>query len=168
MRSIKLLAALVALTASVAAVAQAEPGTHSDLTALTGQGSGIVEVSPTSKDQPIFDVEGTANIHDALPSTTYRVARAVDRSDIGHADGVCPSRSSSSPSWRAVPADGGLLSTSNGGAGALHFEIHPAPPTPFVSGVTFDVQWQVIKVNPDGTLDRSQELRSDCFTVTVK
>ena len=104
----------------------------------------------------------------ARPDTSYRVARAVDRSDIGAADGICPSLSAASPSWRSVPSQGGLLTTSSGGAGALHFEIHPSPPTPFVSGATFDVQWQVIRVNADGTLDQSQELRSECFTVTVK
>jgi len=61
-----------------------------------------------------------------------------------------------------------MLNTAAGGAGALHFEVAPPPPTRFVSGVSFDVQWQVIKLNTDGSLDSSQELRSECFTVTVK
>jgi len=61
-----------------------------------------------------------------------------------------------------------MLSTSVDGSGTLHFVIAPMRPTPFVSGVSFDVQWQIIKVNADGSLDLSQELRSECFTVTVK
>jgi hypothetical protein len=146
-------------------------GASSDLTAKTGQGSGLIEVAPTAE-EPLnpdgvrtFHVQGTLNVHGALADASYRVARAVDLSDLGNPNGQCPTLDASSPSWRPVV---GLLNTSAGGAGALHFEIAPPPPTRFVSGVTFDVQWQVIKVNADGSLDPSQELRSACFTVTVK
>ena len=86
MFSTKWIVVVVALAATVAGVAAAEPGTRSELTVLSGRGSGSVEVSPTSKNSPIFDVEGTVNLHGGLPDATYRVARAVDRGDIGAAD----------------------------------------------------------------------------------
>ncbi len=146
-------------------------GGSSKLSAKAGQGSGLIEVAPTAE-EPLnpdgvrtFHVQGTANIRGAFADASYRVARAVDLSDIGTPDGVCPALGAMSPGWRPVS---GLLNTSAEGAGALHFEIAPPPPTRFVSGVTFDVQWQVIKVNADESLDASQELRSECFTVTVK
>ncbi len=50
----------------------------------------------------------------------------------------------------------GTLQTRRGGA--QHFEVERG--APFVSGVQFDVQFRVIG---DGT-----ELRSECYTVTVK
>jgi len=146
-------------------------GASSILTPIAGQGAGLVEVAPTAE-APLNDdgvrtlhVQGTVNIRDALPETSYRVARAVDVADIGAPDGLCPALPTSSPVWRSV---NGVVNTSAGGAGALHFEIAPPAPTRFVSGVSFDVQWQVIKLTADGSPDPSQELRSECFTVTVK
>jgi hypothetical protein len=53
----------------------------------------------------------------------------------------------------------GDLTTSPGGAGAAHFEVHRG--APFVSGVRFDAVFRA--VGSDGT-----ELRSGCLTVTVK
>ena len=59
----RLLAAVlsVAVTALVAIPASAQTGTHSRLTAISGSGSGIVEVAPTAKDEGdfTFDVQGT-------------------------------------------------------------------------------------------------------------
>src|SRR4051812_30308237 len=51
------------------------------------------------------------------------------------------------------------LTTANGGAGALHFEISRG--APFVDGGRFDVQWRL--EGNDGSI-----LQSACFTVTVK
>src|SRR5712691_1577018 len=59
-------------------VAHAEPGLQSDLTAISGaQGTGHVDVSPTADDQhdTVFIAQGTAEIHGALPDTTYVVQR---------------------------------------------------------------------------------------------
>ena len=146
-------------------------GGSSTLIPIAGQGNGLVEVAPTAE-EPLnadgvrtFHVQGTVNVEGALPDSSYRVARAVDLSDVGVPDGQCPALPASSPAWRPVSD---MLNTAAGGAGALHFEVAPPPPTRFVSGVSFDVQWQVIKLNTDGSLDSSQELRSECFTVTVK
>jgi hypothetical protein len=138
----------------VATSAQGDPGTHSDLTAISGQGAGIVEVAPTADDVAgpgTFDVQGTVNVHGATPNTIFTVLRRVDLNP----DGVC-----TGPTWLTLPPPNEqTLTTSNGGAGALHFEI--ARGAPFVDGVRFDVQWRL--VGSDGSI-----LESDCFTVTVK
>ncbi len=133
----------------VVTAAQAQPGTQSVLTAVSGQGIGRVNVSPTANDSGgTFDVQGVVNLHDALPDTTFTIARAVDLNP----NGVC-----TSTTWNSVPE---TLTTSEGGAGAAHFEIVRG--APFTDGVRFDVRWRVM------SLDGSQVLLSDCFTVTVK
>ena len=140
--------------AALATGAFADPGTQSKLTAITGQGAGIVEVAPTAHDvvgPDTFDVQGTVNVHDATPNTTFTVLRRVDRNP----DGVC-----TGATWLTLPPPNEqTLTTSNGGAGALHFEISRG--TPFLDGVSFDVQWRL--AGSDGSV-----LESDCFTVTVK
>lgn len=154
MRKFKLLAALLVLGASVAATAQAEPGTHSPLTAITGQGAGLVEVAPTAHDvvgPDTFNVQGTVNVHDAAPGTTFTVLRRVDLNP----DGVC-----TSASWMMLPPPNAqALTTDADGSGSLHFEISRG--APIVDGISFDVQWRL--VGSDGSI-----LQSDCFTVTVK
>jgi hypothetical protein len=140
--------------AAVAAGASADPGTHSKLTAIAGQGAGLVEVAPTAHDvvgPDTFDVQGTVNVHDAAPDTTFTVLRRVDLNP----DGAC-----TGATWLTLPPPNApAFMTSNGGAGALHFEISRG--APFVDGVSFDVQWRLI--GNDGSV-----LESDCFTVTVK
>ncbi|MEJ7792210.1 MAG: hypothetical protein WKF65_09600 [Gaiellaceae bacterium] len=133
----------------VVTAAQAQPGTQSVLTAVSGQGIGRVNVSPTANDSAgTFDVQGVVNLHHALPNTTFTIARAVDLNP----NGVCTSNT-----WNPVPE---TLTTSKGGAGAAHFEIVRG--APFTDGVRFDVRWRVM------SHDGSQVLLSDCFTVTVK
>jgi hypothetical protein len=150
-----LAAVLVALAA--AAAANADPGTQSDLTAMAGQGAGVVEVAPTAHDvvaPGTFNVQGTLNVHDATPNTTFTVLRQVDLSP----DGVCTG--TASHGWIALPPPNQqTFTTSNGGAGALHFEISRG--APFLDGTSFDVQWRV--VGSDGSI-----LQSQCLTVTVK
>ena len=140
--------------ATLAGGALAEPGTHSDLTAITGQGMGIVEVAPTADDfagPGTFDVQGTVHVHGTLPNTVFTVQRRVDLNP----NGVC-----TGATWLNLPGTPTpVLTTSDGGAGALHFEI--ARGAPFLDGVSFDVQWRL--VGTDGSI-----LQSDCFTVTVK
>jgi hypothetical protein len=142
-----IVAAAACATIAAIGVAQADPGLHSNLSAVTGQGAGQVLVAPTSEDQGTFAVQVEINIHDAAPNVTFAVARAVDLNP----DGVCTMASG----WLPL----GELTTSAGGAGAAHFEVHRG--APFVSGVRFDVVFRA--VGSDGS-----ELRSDCLTVTVK
>jgi hypothetical protein len=154
MRKIWLPVLLGLVAASLAAGASADPGTQSKLTAIAGQGAGIVEVAPTAHDvvaPETFDVQGTINVHGAAPSTTFTVLRRVDLNP----DGVC-----TGAMWLTLPPPNALaLTTSNGGAGSLHFQISRG--APFVDSVSFDVQWRL--VGSDGSV-----LESDCFTVTVK
>ena len=149
-----LLVLLGLATAALAAGASAEPGTRSDLTAIAGQGAGIVEVVPTAHDvvsADTFDVQGTVTVHGAAPQTAFTVLRRVDFNP----DGVC-----TGATWMTLPPPNQQkLTTSSGGAGALHFEI--ARGAPLVDGVSFDVQWRL--EGSDGSV-----LQSDCFTVTVK
>ncbi len=126
-------------------------GGAAGLTPLSGSGSGFVEVSPTSKDEAglTFDVQGTVNIHGATPNADFTVLRRVDLNP----NGIC-----SGAIWLTLPGNP-VLTTSAGGAGALHFEIQRG--APFVDGVSFNVIWRVVGI--DGTI-----LESDCMTVTVK
>jgi hypothetical protein len=57
------------------------------------------------------------------------------------------------------PPNAPSFTTSNGGAGTLHFEISRG--APLVDGVSFDVQWRL--EGSDGSV-----VQSDCLTVAVK
>lgn len=145
---------VLGLVAALAATAHAQPGTHSELTAIAGQGAGRVEVSPTAHDVAApgtFDVQGTVNLHGATPATVFAVLRRVDFNP----DGAC-----TGALWMALPPPNEqALTTSEGGAGALHFEIFRG--APLFDGVRFDVEWRL--EGSDGSV-----LQSDCLTVTVK
>jgi hypothetical protein len=129
-------------------VALAEKDTQSELTAIAGEGSGRVIVSPTAEDDGTFAVEITINIHDAAPDTTFFVRRAPDLNP----NGIC--------TGNFIPFTGETLTSSAGGAGATHFFFERG--APFVSGTRFNVVFQVY--TPDGTTI----LESDCMTITVK
>jgi hypothetical protein len=150
---------LSSLAFAVVPVAHAEPGLQSELTAISGQGTGHVDVSPTAHDQQdtAFIAEGTAEIHAALPDTTYVLQRAVDFTP---RDGVCTIAKSPPMGWITNTS----FTTSEAGAGAGHFVRHATPPPV----PEFDVIFRVVKQNSDGTLDFSQLLMSDCMTVSVK
>jgi hypothetical protein len=130
-------------------VAHAEPGLQSDLTAISGQGSGHVNVSPTADEQhdTVFIAQVTVNVQGARPNTTFTVTRFVDQPP----DGVC------------TEAGGGFtlgtLTTSQDGAGASHF-VRMGPPS-LPKGFQFDLDFHV--VGDDGTV-----LLSGCMTVTAK
>ena len=149
------LPALIAVLAvAFAATAPGQPGTHSELMAIQGQGAGRVEVAPTAHDvagEDTFDVQGTVNVHQASANTTFTVLRRVDTNP----NGVC-----TGPTWINLPPPNPTgFTTSNGGGGALHFEITRG--APFTDGVRFDVQWRL--AGSDGSI-----LESECLTVTVR
>jgi predicted secreted Zn-dependent protease len=155
MKRLVLLIVFGTLTAiGAASVAQAEPSLQSKLTAISGQGTGHVEVSPTAQGQgAVFVAEGTAAVHDALPNTTFLVQRAIDFTPN---DGVCAIAPTPPAGWITLTT----LTTSAGGAGAAHFERVSPPPGP--SGFQFDIVFRVMST------DGNQVLMSDCMTVTVK
>ena len=132
--------------------ALADPaGARSDLTAVAGQGTGAVKITPTAEDQGTLHVQGQVNVYGALPNSAFSVQRAIDFSA---GDGVCTIAPSPPLGWVTVAT----LTTSEGGAGAVHFER----PGPQPSGSRFDVIVQVV------TGDGTQRLVSECMTVTVK
>lgn len=153
-RSITLLAALVVLSGAFAGAAQAEPGTRSKLTPVGGgSGGGMIGISPTAHDvagADTFDGQGTVNVHGLAPDTGYKILRWVDLNP----DGVCTGTTALS-----LPGDP-TLTTSNGGGGALHFQISRG--TPFVDGVRYDVIARVVD------LAGNTVLQSDCLTSRVK
>ena len=129
-------------------IAHAEPGLHSNLTAINGQGTGHVNVSPTANDHhdTVFIAQVTVNVQGARPNTTFTVTRFVDQPP----DGVCTETGGGFTL--------GTLTTSQGGAGASHF-VRMSSPSP--KGFQFDLDFHL--VGDDGTL-----LMSGCMTVTVK
>lgn len=133
--------------------AHAESGLQSKLTARNGaQGTGHVDVSPTADEQheTLFIAQGTAEIHDALESTTYVVQRAIDCK-------IDPS--SPDDGWVTLTT----FKTSPEGAGAGHFERRIG------TQQNFDIFFRVVKQDGDRTPDLSKgELISACMTVTVK
>ena len=146
---------VISLTAAaaIAATASADPGTRSRLTAVAGEGSGHVKVTPTAHDvvgPDTFDVQGTVNVRHLDPNADYKILRWVDFVPDGNCTGATPLSLPGNPT----------LTTSAGGAGALHFEISKG--APLVDGVRFDVIWRV--VDSGGTA----VLESRCLTVTVK
>jgi hypothetical protein len=150
----RLLLAVIAAVFAVTVVgfAQADPGTHSVLTATSGQGSGRVEFSATANQDNPFDVQATINISGTTPNTDFIVSRAPDPPSAGTGDGIC-----TGTTWIPLSPP---LTTSAGGAGATHFHVLPNPAV-FPEGRIFDVKFRV--VGTDGTV-----FQSDCFTVTVK
>ena len=147
MRRLSAAAMAALLAAGFVAFAQADRGTQSELTAISGEGAGHVLVTPTAqnKDSFTFAMLLEVNVRDMLPNSTFTVERAIDFIP----DGVCTGTTS---------LTNGPITTSEGGAGAAHFSL--AKGAPFLEGVRFDVVFRVIG---NGT-----ELRSDCMTVTVK
>ena len=157
MSSIRALVAATVMAGAAVTTAYGQPGTHGGLTAIAGQGTGRVELAPTAHDvvgPGTFDVQGTVNVHQAAPDTEFAVLRRVDFNP----DGVC-----TGAIWVALPSAPGTpppaLTTSAGGAGALHFEISRG--APLLDGTRFDVQWRL--VGNDGSI-----LESECLTVTVE
>lgn len=137
--------ALLSAIASLAGApsAQADPaGAQSQLVAVTGHGTGLVIISPTSSlGHGVFDAQVKVNIHDAAPNTSWTVTRAGDFP----ADGVC------NP---VVVGTVAHFETSAGGAGAVEFERTGAPS---------DFDLQVTVTGADGTV-----LQSGCMTIHIK
>jgi hypothetical protein len=152
--SITLVAAVGALSVAFAGAAQATPGTHTKLTPVGGgSGGGMIGISPTAHDvvgADTFDGQGTVNVHGLAPNTDYKLLRWVDLTP----DGVCTGTTALS-----LPGNP-TLTTSNGGAGALHFQISRG--APFVDGVRYDVIARVVD------LAGNTVLQSDCLRSMVK
>jgi hypothetical protein len=137
--------ATLAVSAGIAATpaAQADPTrAQSELTAITGQGFGMVIVSPDAAlGKGNFEARVTVNIHETTPNTDFAVTRTVDTT----ADGIC------SGTDFVTVAD---IQTSSGGAGAVELER---------SGPLSQFDLLIRVVGTDGTV-----LQSECMTITAK
>jgi hypothetical protein len=141
--AVGLFAACAAMVAAPAA--QADPtGDMSVLTAVMGQGTGLVIVSPTSAGKGSFVAQVKVNIRDTAPNTTFTVTRAIDPPD-----GVC-----TSTQFDPVAT----LTTSAGGAGAVEFQRGVRGGGP----ASFDLMIRVISA------DGSTVLQSGCMTIIGK
>jgi hypothetical protein len=150
----------------------AASATHGELlTAVLGTGSGIVNVTPTAAVDGSFSAQINVNVHNAPPNTTFYVQRAPEIGRPNNADGTCQ-RAAGLPPWGPptpnfvtfpLPAAGPLvtLQTSEGGAGEVHLDF-AAPTIP--DGTQFDVMFRLT----DSLTSPTNELRTGCFTVTVK
>jgi hypothetical protein len=146
--------------------------THGQLlTAVLGTGTGMVNVTPTAAVDGSFSAQINVNVHGAATNTTFYVQRAAEIGRPNGADGVCQ-RAAGQPPWGPpapnfvtfpLPAAGPLitLETSNGGAGAVHIDF--TAPT-ITDGTQFDVMFRLV----DSLTNPTNELRTGCFTVTVK
>lgn len=130
--------------------ASADAGTQSGLTAFEGHGTGQVKVEPTAQDHGTLVNQVTVNVQGLDPNQTYDVQRAVDRTP---GDGVCTIDPGPPFGWTTDTT----ITTSSGGAGAAHYDVHR---TNVPSGTSLDI---VFRVRRDGT-----ELRSACMTFTAK
>lgn len=154
-------AAPPAAVASLASGLQtaAGQGTHAHpLTAVVGQGTGHVNISPEAS-QEGFSVEVQVSVRWTEPNAEFLLTRSVDFQP----DGVCTG-TTFTPLPLPNPGPLELLETSPAGAGAKHasFAFTPPPPAPFEDGKQFDVHWEI------RTTNRSTVLRSSCITVTVR
>lgn len=145
--------------------------THGEaLTAIQGSGSGIVDVTATAAVMGSFSAQINVNVHGAPPNTTFYIQRAPEIGRSNGADGICQ-RAAGLPPWGpptpnfvtfAVPGDPFVtLLTSAAGAGAAHIDF--AAPT-ILDGTQFDVMFRLV----DSLTSPANELRTGCFTVTVK
>jgi hypothetical protein len=139
--------------------------------AVTGTGSGIVNVTATAAVPGTFSAQINVNVHGAPPNTTFYVQRAPEVGRAIGADGICQRAAGLAP-WGPpapnfvtfpAPAAGPLvtLQTSSGGAGAVHIDF--SAPT-ISDGTQFDVMFRLV----DSLTSPTTELRTGCFTVTVK
>jgi hypothetical protein len=151
---------------------QSASTTHGkQLTAVIGVGSGIVNVTSTAAVDGSFSAQINVNVHHAPPNTTFYVQRAPEIGRANSADGICQ-RAAGLPPWGApapnfvtfpLPAAGPLvtLQTSEGGSGSVHIDfVAPA----ILDGTQFDVMFRLV----DSLTSPTNELRTGCFTVTVK
>jgi hypothetical protein len=142
-----------------------------ELTAVVGAGSGIVNVTPTAAADGSFSAQINVNVHGAPPNTTFFIQRAPEIGRPNSADGICQRAAGAAP-WGPpapnfvtfpLPLTGPLamLETSAGGSGSVH--INFALPT-ILDGTRFDVMFRLV----DNLTTPTNELRTECFTVTVK
>ena len=140
---------------------------------MLGTGDGGVSVSPVAIPAGTFDANISIRVEKARPSTTYIVQRAPEIGRALASDGICQRAAGIAPWSPADPAAAAFvtfpgaaggstsLTTLADGTGSLDFEFQAAT---IPTGTVFDVMFRLVDNETAPTL----ELRSGCFTVTVK
>lgn len=161
-------------TATSPSFAEPPEGTHQAvLTASIGRGLGGVSVTPVANATHSFEATIRVRVARAGQNATYIVQRAPEIGRADSADGRCQralGQSPWSPSDPPAPAfvtfaqPGGApttLSTDANGNGSVEFQFAAAA---IPSGTVFDVMFRLA----DDVAAPTTELRSTCFTVTVR
>jgi hypothetical protein len=147
------------------------------LAPVSGQGDGTVNFTVTPGTIG-FSVNVTANIHGATPNTTFYISRAPEVGRPLSNDGICqrangvwPWEQPNSIGYAPAPAfvlfprplagDPKTLTTDTNGSGSAHFAFDL--PT-LADGTIFDVEIRLA----DSLSVPTTDLRTDCFTATVK
>ena len=148
-------------------------GTHqSQLIAVVGTGTGGVSVTPMSVQSQTFAAVIKVRVQRARANTTYIVQRAPEIGRALGSDGACQRAFGQAPWSAADPPAAAFVTFPNGavpytvltdGSGnvSLDFEFLAAT---IPAGTLFDVMFRLVDNETAATLD----LRSGCFTVTVK
>jgi hypothetical protein len=160
-------------SSSTAPSAMVPEGTHqSAIAAISGPGTGGVSVTPKAIPEGTFAADISVLITGARPNATYIVQRAPEIGRPLGSDGVCQRALGVSP-WSAADAPAPafvtfvlgagavLVPTAANGTGTANFEFR-VPTIP--AGTLFDVMFRLV----DSETAPTTELRSGCFTVTVK
>jgi hypothetical protein len=146
------------------------------LTAVSGQGAGLVDITTDADPAMTFDAQITFNVRGLAPNTTYYLQRASEfPASLGSVvhDGVCQRALGIGP-WAGLTLSQRFLTfvingqvqtitTSTGGAGALHLENAS---NVFADGSAFDVMFRV--TSDPASNAPAVDLRTDCTTVHVK
>jgi hypothetical protein len=154
------------------AASRSASATHGqELVALTGSGSGVVNVTPTAAVDGSFSAQIQVAVHGARSNATFYVQRSPEVGRPNSADGICQRAAGETP-WGPpapnfltfpLPAAGPLvvLQTSAGGSGSAHIDFGALT---IVDGTAFDVMFRLV----DDLTNPTNELRTGCFTVTVR
>jgi hypothetical protein len=170
---------LTALTVCLIAAGpvQASGGHGQSLSAVMGQGSGVVNLITTPGELG-FSSEITVNVHGTTPNAPLYIQRAPEVGRPLGSDGICQRANGlwpweqpnsagfpPAPTWvtfpRPLAGDLKTLTTDSDGAGSAHFAFDL--PT-LADGTVFDVEFRLVDSMTAPTID----LRTGCFTVTVK
>jgi hypothetical protein len=148
-------------------------GTHqSAITAVSGTGTGGVSVTPKAIPEATFAADISVLITGARPNANYIVQRAPEVGRTLGSDGICQRALGLSPWSTADPPAPAFVTfplgtgvavvpTAANRTGTANFEFR-APTVP--AGTVFDVMFRLV----DSETAPTTELRSGCFTVTVK
>jgi len=148
-------------------------GTYqSAIAAVSGPGTGGVSVTPKAIPEATFAADISVLITGARPNASYIVQRAPEIGRTQASDGVCQralgvapwsAANPPAPAFVTFPLGAGvaIVPTAANGTGSLNFEFR-APTIP--AGTLFDVMFRLV----DSETAPATELRSGCFTVTVK